>query len=387
MARPLPRIISCAVAPHRVFTSIVATPFISTNDPDHDNVPCCARSRQGPSPRPTSPSTRFAPTLCHSATWASPPLRSSPSFRLRFLMRLRPSPVFASPSLKVTAFMFTMPPTMTMPSVAAAPHRVTRLLAFGDFAPLAPSASLARASPITISRITIISGDFVHVHHAARRDGDPRHADSLRTAQAPGSARCLRQHRPAHPVRLAALVIRAARCGLRPSPASASRPPPVSSSLKATLTACSAFLPSPPSTFPAVCCGPRPSPRRRSTSRSSPCPCSRSTSQPIHFEPARCCLGSSPPATSHHSMPSALLSSSSSPASAPRPALVSGPVHAPPSVCSTRPPSLPPALSATQSPCRLPAAGSSGDHSPSLVPMVSSFPTACAGSGFHTRRS
>ncbi len=26
-----------------------------------------------PPPRPTSPSTRFAPTLCHSATWASPP--------------------------------------------------------------------------------------------------------------------------------------------------------------------------------------------------------------------------------------------------------------------------------------------------------------------------
>ena len=34
-----------------------------------------------------------------------------------------------------------------------------------------------------------------------------------------------------------------------------------------------------------------------------------------------------------------------------------------------------------------PSAGSSGTVSPSLVPLVSSFPTACAGSGSHTRRT
>ncbi len=34
-----------------------------------------------------------------------------------------------------------------------------------------------------------------------------------------------------------------------------------------------------------------------------------------------------------------------------------------------------------------PSAGSSGTHSPSLVPLVSSFLTACAGSGSHTRRT
>ncbi len=76
-----------------------------------------------------------------------------------------------------------------------------------------------------------------------------------------------------------------------------------------------------------------------------------------------------------------------SPASALPPALVSGLLLAPPSVCSTRPPSLPPALSATQSPWRLPSAGFPGAHPPSLVPLVSSFLTACAGSGSHTGRS
>ena len=80
-----------------------------------------------------------------------------------------------------------------------------------------------------------------------------------------------------------------------------------------------------------------------------------------------------------------------SPASALPLALVSALLLAllplPPSLCSTRPPSLPPALSATQSPWRLPSAGSPGAHPPSLVPLVSSFPTACAGSGSHTRRA
>ncbi len=42
---------------------------------------------------------------------------------------------------------------------------------------------------------------------------------------------------------------------------------------------------------------------------------------------------------------------------------------------------------ATQSPWRLPAAGFSGVRSPSRVPRVSSFLTACAGSGSHTPRS
>ncbi len=77
-----------------------------------------------------------------------------------------------------------------------------------------------------------------------------------RRASTRDTARRLRQHRPAHAVRLAALVIRVARCGLRLSPASASRPPPVSSPLKATPTACSARLPSPLSLLPAACCRP-----------------------------------------------------------------------------------------------------------------------------------
>ena len=76
-----------------------------------------------------------------------------------------------------------------------------------------------------------------------------------------------------------------------------------------------------------------------------------------------------------------------SPASALPRALVSGPVQEPPPVCSTRPSSLPPALTATQSPWRLPSAGFSGTVSPSLVPLVPSFLTACAGSGSHTPRS
>ncbi len=75
-----------------------------------------------------------------------------------------------------------------------------------------------------------------------------------------------------------------------------------------------------------------------------------------------------------------------SPASAPPSALVSASLLPPPSVCSTRPPSLPPALTATQSPWRLPSAGSSDAHSSSLEPLISSFLTACAGSGSHTPR-
>ena len=50
---------------------------------------------QDPSPRPTSPSTRFAPTLCHSATWASPPPSDrsvlSPSRRAPASAPLRPT--------------------------------------------------------------------------------------------------------------------------------------------------------------------------------------------------------------------------------------------------------------------------------------------------------
>ncbi len=59
-------------------------------------------------------------------------------------------------------------------SQVATPRRITRLAAFGDFAPLAPSASLVRASPVTSSRITIVAGDVVHVHHAAVRAGNAR---------------------------------------------------------------------------------------------------------------------------------------------------------------------------------------------------------------------
>ncbi len=73
--------------------------------------------------------------------------------------------------------MFMMPPQQLdrrHRSQDATPGRVTRLAAFGDFAPLAPSASLARASPVTSSRITIVAGDFVHVRRAADRVGSDR---------------------------------------------------------------------------------------------------------------------------------------------------------------------------------------------------------------------
>ena len=69
-----------------------------------------------PSSRPTSPSTRFAPTLCHSATWASPP---------------------------------------------------------SDRSVLAPRFSRA-AQPVTSSRITIASGDFVPVRQAVDRVSSDR---------------------------------------------------------------------------------------------------------------------------------------------------------------------------------------------------------------------
>ena len=169
------------------------TPFISMTTV----LPVRSLWAPDPSPRPTSPSTRFAPTLGHSATWASPRLRTGPPSACASLVRLCPSPVFTSPSLTVLQL-----------------HR-----------------------------------------RASTRD----------------TARRLRQHRPAHAVRLAALVVGAAAPrSLRPlraslSPASASRPPPVSSPLKATPAACSARLPSPPSVLPAACCRPRRSPQRSST--------------------------------------------------------------------------------------------------------------------------
>ena len=51
---------------------------------------------------------------------------------------------------------------------------MTRLAAFGDVAPFAHSASLARASPVTSFRITVVAGDFIHVRRAAHRVGCDR---------------------------------------------------------------------------------------------------------------------------------------------------------------------------------------------------------------------
>ena len=119
-------------------------------------------SAQTSPPRPTSPSTRFAPTLCHSATWASPHLRTGPSCRLRLA---------------------------------------------------------GAALPLTGPRITIVARDFVHVHHADRRRAPQLvDHDDDRAAVPPqrrftsiqpgaGSARRLRRHRPARALRLAALVV------------------------------------------------------------------------------------------------------------------------------------------------------------------------------------
>ena len=49
-------------------------------------------------------------------------------------------------------------------------------------------------------------------------------------------------------------------------------------------------------------------------------------------------------------------------------------------------PSAPSAVTSTQSPWRLPSAGFAGVDSPSLIPQVLSFLTACRGFGFHTPR-
>ena len=70
----------------------------------------------------------------------------------------------------------------------------------------------------------------------------------------------------------------------------------------------------------------------------------------------------------------------------PRCAPLSAPLPTPSAACSARLPSPPPALTATQSPWRLPSAGFTGVDSPSLLPWVLSFPTACRGFGFHTPR-
>ena len=62
------------------------------------------------------------------------------------------------------------------------------------------------------------------------------------------------------------------------------------------------------------------------------------------------------------------------------------PLPTPSAACSARLPSPPPALTATQSPWRLPSAGFAGVDSPSLIPQVLSYLTACRGFGFHTPR-
>ena len=77
----------------------------------------------------------------------------------------------------MTPFIFMMPPPQLdrcHHPQHATPGRVTRRANFGDFAPLAHSASLARASPVTSSRITIVAGDIVRVRLAAHRLGSDR---------------------------------------------------------------------------------------------------------------------------------------------------------------------------------------------------------------------
>ena len=79
-----------------------------------------------------------------------------------------------------------------------------------------------------------------------------------------------------------------------------------------------------------------------------------------------------------------------SPPSASRPAPVSAsrrtPPPSPPAACSARLPSAPSAVTATQSPWRLLPTGLAGVDSPSLIPWVLSFLTACRGFGSHTPR-
>ena len=199
-------------------------------------------------------------------------------------------------------------------SQIATPERVTRLAAFGDFAPLAHSASLARASPVTTSRITIVAGDFVHVRRAADRVGSDRpvavttpivvaplslslttmtvqqfhrSADSLRTSQVHARLVAFSDIAPLAAVGLAALVL---VTGFRTTPCTC-----VSTTAGATAIASVSVL------------------------------------DTTAFTTSR---------TLRHSI----------------------------------------AVAA-------PSAGFSGAHPPSLEPLVSSFLTACAGSGSHTGRS
>ena len=123
-----------------------------------------------PPPRPTSPSTRFAPTLRHSATWASPPPSDRsvlPPSRRAPASAPRRSPMpHASGRQRSLRVSSTRIPTwpMRQSSTPCPPttSRHTRLAASGGIAPLMPydslrspsappsmSASPVRAPPVT----------------------------------------------------------------------------------------------------------------------------------------------------------------------------------------------------------------------------------------------
>ena len=178
----------------------------------------CARHRQGPPPpRPTSPRTRFAPPLRHSATWAFP------------------------------AFGPVRPSTSCLAETSLRPHTLT--------------------------------------------------------------ARRLRRHRPAHAVRLAALVVSshgsvsASPCELRPSQASALRTPSASAPLPDLPAQCVAPPPPTPSEPSALHASPRPAPAPSMTTPIVDAPTSSvcRSSTPCRASTSRQPFGSPPPAASPRS--------------------------------------------------------------------------------------
>ncbi len=167
-----------------------------------------------PPPRPTSPSTRFAPTLCHSATWASTP----PSDRAVLTPSRRP-PCPAPTSRHLLG----SPPPATSPG-SPAPVRASPVTGFRT----SPSCTLhstvtasARAS-VSLLRTTAVgsvcllgtprftpSGSGANDDDTVRRRPrpciSPQHL-ALRQRPDNRLACRLRRRRPAHAVRLAALA-------------------------------------------------------------------------------------------------------------------------------------------------------------------------------------
>ena len=310
---------------------------------------------------------------------ASPPMSASP---------VRASPVRASP---VTGFHFPPRPVSVTPQTLL-PKTPTASFACPPSTPSALSALRASPPPAQVLPVMtpIVDASTSSVWQSStscsRQPTDNR------------SARRLWRHRPAHAVRLAALVagavhVRVVGAGF------ASSSLPLSSFMFTrlpTMTAmsCHARVTTAPTTRPVNVSVM--TIMARQLHRGALCTSKQSTAPLRDHTACRACrmlsLGSPPSATSPALMPSASVTPVAdttgsvlasplrlrpSPPSALRHPVLSIPLsapaallHEPPPACSARPPSVPSALPATQSPWRLPSAGFSGPDSPSLIPKV-----------------